>query len=157
MTSNIQVSAKLADGRIFVIGGDSAEDFMGNASAILGTDAATELADMFAVAMAGNGNAMEYAVNTVQSFSPAPTQGAPSLAPSGPAGSPTTETDKWGAVWTYGLSNAPSCPHGVRVQKKATSQAGKPYTAWVCPTHSPTAYRQKIQKDTNCAMEFQRG
>lgn len=153
MTSNVQVSAKLTDGRIFVIGGDTVLDFQNNLIELLGAEGAGDLMDTFKMALGGLASPMEMAVQNVQVFSQAAPQAAPSPAVSSPDG-PKTETDKWSQVWTYGKPEAPSCPHGQRVFKAATSKAGKAYTAWVCPTQSPSAYRQQITADKSCALEF---
>lgn len=154
MTSNVQVSAKLADGKIFVVGAETVLDFQNNLIELLGAEGAGDLMDEFKTAFTAVGPDMAQAVaNVTNGFGePMP---VPTTAPANVNG-PRTETDKWGGVFTYGLPGAPSCPHGERVQKQATSQAGKAYKAWVCPTHTPTAFRQKVAKDANCSMEFVR-
>lgn len=154
MTANLQVSAKLADGKIFVVGAETVLDLQNTLIELLGSDGATDLMNEFASALVPMGPGIVDAIANVSATFGAP-QPVPTTAPANVNG-PRTETDNWGAEFTYGLPNAPSCPHGQRVQKKATSKAGKPYVAFVCPTHTPTAFRQKITKDPNCAPEFTR-
>ena len=150
----MQVSGKIGD-QIFVIGGETAEEFLGNATAILGSDVVERIRDGFALCFDRD---MAQAVATVAAVFPTAPAAAPSAAPTSGAApaaeGPKTETDKWNNVWTYGLPEAPSCPHGQRVHKAGTSQAGKPYKAWVCGTTSPAAYRKKIPADKTCQPEW---
>lgn len=158
MTSAVQVSGKIGD-VIFVIGGANAEEFLANATTILGSDAAQMLSAGFGVCLDKNFlDEAEKNVGLAFSSPSAIATSAPGSTPAtaGPTDGPKSETDKWGGKWTYGLPNATSCPHGQRVLKEATSQAGKPYKMWCCPTHSPMAYRQKVSKDSNCQGEFLR-
>lgn len=173
MTQPVQLSGKCGD-MIAVLGGATAEEFISNVAVILGSGAAEEIKNIFALALdpatallsQANKNAIDAFPTASGAASPTPavqsgawSQPASPAAPAGPAPStdgPKTETDNWGSTFTYGIPGAPACPHGERVQKKATSKAGKPYTAWVCPTHTPSAFRQKVVKDPNCSMEFAR-
>lgn len=153
MTSNVQVSAKLADGKIFVVGAETVLDFQNNLIELLGAEGAGDLMDEFKSAFTAVGPDMAQAVaNVTNGFGePMP---VPTTAPANVNG-PRTETDKFGNVYTYG-AGGPECPHGPRVKKDGTSQAGKAYSAWVCPTQTPTAFRQKIAKDPNCSPEWLR-
>lgn len=158
MTLPIQISGKVGD-VIVVLGGTDPADFQNNVMSILGPEAGELIGSLFEQALiqkTAEGN-VQAAMGPTQS----PSAGAQSAqvpagaAASGPAnGTHTSETDKWGNSWTYNIPGAPSCAHGVRVQKKGTSQAGKSYTGWACPTQSPHAYRSKVTK-AECAMEFE--
>lgn len=175
MTNAIQISNKVGDA-ILVIGAADPETFLTNLAVILGADNGVQ--DLFAVAFDSGSLQLAQAVRVaIDAFptaavsppspapvaaasngwnQPVPTDAQPAPAQAPAADGPKTETDNWGSVFTYGIPGAPSCPHGVRVQKAATSKAGKPYKAFVCPTHTPSAFRQKIVKDPSCQMEFVR-
>lgn len=158
MTNFIQISGKVGD-TIVVIGGADPASFQDNVMGILGPEAGELIGSLFEQALI-----QKTAERNVQSaMGPTSSQNAgaqsaqvpAAAAVSGPAnGTHTSETDKWGNSWTYNIPGAPSCAHGVRVQKKGTSQAGKAYTGWACPTQSPHAYRNKVAK-AECAMEFE--
>lgn len=167
MTSSnqIQISNKVGDAIVLIAGSNPAE-FQDNILGILGPDAAETIGNAFKIAlvdrveqaMLTNAADVVQAAGMVnkQYYGDVPATDAVTT-PSVPATQAENvlreEIDKWGSVWTYNVPGAPSCPHGPRVQKKATSQAGKPYTGWCCPTTSPFAYRQKIVK-ADCKMEF---
>lgn len=175
MTHPLQVSGKCGD-VIVVIGGTDPANFQDNVLSILGEDGAAAVADAFKVALVDrvqqailtNAADVVFAAGMASAATHATSGGSGMAAgmatPQSSVTSPSVpatqaenvlreETDKWGSVWTYNVPGAPSCPHGPRVQKKATSQAGKPYVGWCCPTTSPFAYRQKITK-ADCKMEF---
>ncbi len=160
MSNNaIQVSGRVGDA-IVVIGGDTPETFLANCAVILGDG--NEIQNLFALALDAGALEMAQAKRNLidgglgnASAAPTPVVGSAVPAPPAPGnGEEKSETDKFGRTFIYGIPGAPQCPHGARVQMKATSKTGKPYTAYVCPTHTPSAFRQKIQKDASCAMEF---
>jgi hypothetical protein len=160
MTLPIQVSGKIGD-VIVVIGGNDPADFQNNLLSVLGPDAVETIGNAFKVALVDrveqaimtNAADVVMAAGLVPSGQPSDAVTQPSVPSTQQESGIREETDKWGGVWTYNVPGAPACPHGPRVQKKATSQAGKPYVAWCCPTTSPFAYRQKITK-ADCKMEF---
>ena len=86
--ANFQVSSKLPDGRIFVIAGDTADEFKGNLTQILGDIGAESLISTMAVSIEGAPTTMAQAVgNLAQGLgatpAPAPTQTfSPSTGPS---------------------------------------------------------------------------
>ena len=170
---NIQISGKVGD-VIAVIAGENASDFQDAALSILGPDALDHIGALFTAALldvpADKGQAvaqqLQQATRPVGganglsgdgSTAPATPAQAAVTTPQTPATTdgPREETDKWGNVWTYAIPAAPSCPHGPRVQKKGTSQAGKKYTGWECITKSPHGFRSKMQK-SDCSMEWAR-
>lgn len=53
-----------------------------------------------------------------------------------PAQPPATQT--YGAA-AAPASNAPSCQHGVKVQRTGVGKNGKPWSAWMCPAPRGTA------------------
>lgn len=128
MTANIQLSGKANNGIIFVVGGDTFDDFFANLVATLDGDAGLadstvkEAARLIVPASAGGdgGSVQQAAANIAAAFpqaTPAP-QAAPRQAPTGaPPG-----------------QQAPLCDHGyARVYKSGVSKAGKPYKMWSCP------------------------
>lgn len=167
MTDNIWISAKVGAITLTISGNDPS-NFQDNVMAVLGPESTETIGQLFTAAFL---NGAETAFQAqAQDAVIAAGMASPTNAASGPASSqeavtrPQTpavssesalreETDKWNNVWTYNVPGAPSCPHGVRVQKKGKSQQGKAYTGWSCPTQSPYAFRNKIQK-AECAMEW---
>ncbi len=152
MTNQIQISGKAGD-IIVVLGGKDAAEFQDNVLAVLGPEAGEAVGAMFQTALLekfATTNLID--AGMAQQNQATPAQQAVTT-PSPSSSGPKEETDNWGGVWTYEIPGAPSCPHGARVQKVAKSKAGKMYTAWCCPTASPSAYRNKVAK-ADCAMEF---
>jgi hypothetical protein len=159
VTQKIQVSGKCGDA-IVVIGGDTPEEFLQNCAVILGDG--NEIQNLFAMALdSGALTTAQAQRNVIDSgMGNAPTPAAVPASASAPAAAPAgeskSETDKWGNTFTYGVPGSPACVHGQRVQKKGMSKQNKPYTAWVCPTQTPSAYRQGVAKDPNCPVEWAR-
>ncbi len=155
MTNFIQISGKVGD-TIVVIGGADPASFQDNVMGILGPDAGEIIGSLFEQALV-----QKTAVHNIQQgvgvVSDAPQQAAP--AQQGNRLPEETgvheENDKWNNRYVYNVPGAPSCAHGVRVQKHGKSQAGKNYTGWVCPTQTPYAFRNKVTK-AECSMEFDR-
>lgn len=107
MTAKLQVSGKLPDGRIYVIGGDTADELFDNLSGVLGDgEAAQKVFQDF----------------TVLLDPPSVPQSSPA-ARSGPAAGPPAP-------------GAPSCQHGTRYRKEGfMSKAGKQMpSSWQCPS-----------------------
>lgn len=154
-TNNIQVSGRVGE-VIVVIGGNDPADFQNNVLSVLGPEALDHIGALFTAALldvpADKGQAA--AQQLTQATTPATAAVTQPQTPATTDG-PREETDRWGNQWTYGVPAAPSCPHGPRVQKKGTSQAGKKYTGWECITKSPHGFRQKMTK-SDCSMEWAR-
>lgn len=161
ITNKIQASGKCGD-IIVVIAGDTPAEFQDNAMAILGPDAMDSIGEAFKAALVSGAEmgVMTKAQDAVilAGMTPSATPSTPAESvtrPQTPATStgPKSQTDKWGNEWTYEIPGAPRCAHGVRVQKKGKSQQGKAYTGWFCPTQSPFAFQNKIQR-AECAVEW---
>lgn len=156
--NSVQVSGRIGE-MIFVLGGKSPEEFLANARVILGEDA-TDLQDMFKMALVGSGAQASVEKQAVANaidggFTPAAaTPAAPAAAAPAGAVEPATEEDRFGNRWTYGVPGAPVGPHGPKVMKEGKSKAGKAYKAWMCYTHSPSAYRKGIKKDESVEPEW---
>lgn len=108
MTANIQVSGKYPDGRIFVIGGGSFDEFNQHLVDFFGGEAAGRIVEDFSV--------------LVDPPSPA---ASPSSAPSGrAAGGPSAPS----------APGAPTCAHGpMQYFEAGTNKAGKRYSSsWRC-------------------------
>lgn len=155
ITNKVQLSVD-ANGRpIFVVAGENPAEFEQNVNTLFGAEAFTrilEWADGRITGLAVTPDQAVANVNAAMNSAPA------AAAPAAPAqdGAPPFEVDKWGAKWTYNMPGAPAGPNGTKVLKEAISKAGKPYKAWMCPTHSPHAYRNGIAKDTSQEPEFLR-
>lgn len=121
MTAKIQVSGKLPDGRIYVVGGDNADELFDNLAGVLGDgEAAQKVFQDFTVLL--------------DPPSGQPSQPAQSFAPAAPpAGAP----------------GAPVCPHGPRTYKEGfTSKAGKQMpSSWQCPSRDRAAQCKAVWND----------
>lgn len=118
--ANFQVSSKLPDGRIFVIAGDSADEFKQNLTQILGDIGAENLISTMASSVEGAPTNIESAVaNLAQGL------GAK------PVSSPTQ---------TFTPSTGPSgrsCKHG-EMTKRTGAGAKGPWKAFMCPSPKGT-------------------
>jgi hypothetical protein len=120
MTANIQVSGKYPDGRIFVIGGDNADDFYNNVAGILGDTAANQIREDFAIlSNPGAAGAVATAAPLRTAAAAAPVQ---------------EQANPWGSPPPPG---SPTCDHGARVRRTGTSGKG-PWVGWFCPTPKGT-------------------
>ncbi len=154
MTNQIQISGKAGD-IIVVLGGKDAAEFQDNVLAVLGPEAGEAVGAMFQTALLekfATTNLIDAGMAQQNQATPAQQAVTTPQTPATSSG-PMEETDNWGNVYIYSIPGAPACPHGARVQKKGTSKAGKPYTAFVCPTQTPSAYRNKVTK-SDCGLEF---
>lgn len=105
MTANIQVSGKLPDGRIYVIGGDTADQFFDNLAGVLGNgETAQRVMEDFAV--------------LVDPPSAQPSQPAVRSAPAQQA--------------APSAPGAPPCDHGPRSFRTGTKANGQAWSAWFC-------------------------
>jgi hypothetical protein len=129
--------------------GETWEDFASLAHDALGEENVQNFLDLFKIAFVINADA-EVEKAAKQNVIDAMPQSAPAAAPQAQGAPATadasTEVDKFGRVWTYGIPGAPMAPSGPMVRMDATSQAGKPYSQWVCITQSPSGFRQKMPK-----------
>ena len=107
--NTFQVSSKLPDGRIFVIGGDTFENFAKNIGAVLGAVPAEELLSTMATSLEGT-----------------PTTSVSSTAPAGftPVSSAPASTGK-------------VCKHG-EMSKRTGSGPKGPWKAFMCPSPKGT-------------------
>lgn len=141
-----------------MIGGNTPAEFQDNAMAILGPDAMDSIGEAFKAALVAGAETgvMTKAQDTVIAAgmaapsTPAEAVTQPAVPATTPEAAVKTETDKWGGVWTYQIPGAPSCAHGPTVLKDWIAQSGKRTKRYMCPTQSPFAYRQKIQKVSDC-------
>jgi len=115
--SKYQVSSKLPDGRIFVIGGDTFDDFKRNLESALGNVDAEGLLTTMAGSIVG-----------------APTSIAQAVANLAPLGASPVEPQ------TFTPSTAPvgrSCKHGPMTKRTGTGSKG-PWKAFMCPSPKGT-------------------
>lgn len=115
--SKYQVSSKLPDGRIFVIGGDTFEEFKANLDSALGNVDAEGLLTTMATSLVGAPTSIEAAVAN--------------LAPLGVTPAPAK---------TFTPSTAPvgrACKHGA-MQARTGAGAKGPWKAYMCPSPKGT-------------------
>jgi hypothetical protein len=104
MTNKIQVSySEGRDGRIFVIGGETFDEFFANAGDVLGAESSARLVEDFAA--------------LVDPPSAQPSQPAPRSAPATNAAPPAP--------------GSPECRHGARTHRTGEGKKGT-WSAWFC-------------------------
>lgn len=117
MTQSLQISSKLPDGRIFVVGGDDIDSFENNLKAILGPEKANDVLGEMAASISGAGNPVQVIANAFPNatvdHTAHPTQGA-QLAPA-----------------------SRSCNHGVMTRRSGQGAKG-PWKAFMCPSPKGT-------------------
>lgn len=120
--NNFQVSAKLHDGRIYVIGGETFAEFKTNLAEVLGPDGAESSLST----MAGSIEAItiEQAVTNLAPLNPSP------AVPSTPTQEPQTFTPSTGPT-------GKSCKHGPMTKRQGASAKG-PWKAYMCSTPKGT-------------------
>jgi hypothetical protein len=114
--ANFQVSSKLPDGRIFVIGADNFADFKTHLTDVLGPEGIEKVLSTMAVSLEG-APSFEQAVNTVSATlgaTPVAQTSSPSTAPVGR-----------------------SCKHGPMTKRSGSSAKG-PWKGYMCPTPKGT-------------------
>lgn len=119
--ANFQVSSKLNDGRIFVIGADTFADFKNNLVDVLGPAGADAVITTMAVSIEGAPVTLEQAVSNVTAQFPSAT--------------PVSQ-----APQTITPSTAPtgrSCKHGPMTKRQGASAKG-PWKGYMCPTPKGT-------------------
>lgn len=117
MTANIQLSAKHPDGRIFVIGGATYDEFSENLLALYGPQGADRVVEDF--------------VFLLDPSSGQPSQPAAYSAPASPAAP------------VPAAPGAPTCDHGARTFRSGVGKKG-PWTAWFCPQPKGTVQCEAI-------------
>ena len=165
MTNPIQVSENV-NGRIYVLAGNTFDEFKVNAANLLGIEAAKALVADFQSAFGAVTPAAAPAPERPAQWDNEPwaqQQSGPSLAEAVQSVSQIlgatpvqqeasrTVADKWGTQFTYGAPGAPACPHGPRLLLNATGKSGKPYTAWACQVTGPEWRGDRTNK---CEMVF---
>lgn len=117
--SKYQVSAKLPDGRIFVIGAETFDNFKSHLSDVLGPEGAESLITTMAASLEGATTYAQAVSNVTVGLGATPTPVAPQ---------------------TLTPSTAPvgrSCKHGPMTKRQGTSAKG-PWKAYMCPTPKGT-------------------
>ena len=117
MADNImQVSSKLNDGRIFVIGGSDYAEFKKNLVDVLGTEGAESLLGVFAASIEGDQSvSMSAAISAASSIGTV-------------VGSAPTE---------FGGSSSRVCKHGEMTRRTGAGPKG-PWKAFMCPSPKGT-------------------
>jgi hypothetical protein len=108
MTNSFQISSKLNDGRIFVVGGDNFEEFNTNLESLLGMEQATNLIAVMEASLL-NRNSTAEAVTVINNTLNTPTQSTPNIAPVGK-----------------------TCKHGEMAKRTGTGAKGQ-WKAFMCP------------------------
>lgn len=119
MTASLQISSKLPDGRIFVVGGDDIDSFEQNLKGIVGADKAQDLLGEMAASLTGAGTHAQAVANLQAGLGATVDHTAhpvnPNTAPSGR-----------------------SCSHGVMTPRSGNGAKG-PWKGYFCPTPKGTA------------------
>ena len=119
MTQALQISSKLPDGRIFVVGGDSLDQFEQNLKGIVGADKAQDILGEMSASLTGAGTHAQAVQNLQQGLGATVDHTAhpvnPNTAPSGR-----------------------SCSHGVMTPRSGSGAKG-PWKGYFCPTPKGTA------------------
>lgn len=111
MTQNVQISKKLDDGTILVVGGDNYGDFAASLLELVGQDDFIDVIDLFKALVPGAAPAAP--ANNYSRTPPA------STVPRSNGGTPPGQV-------------APECNHGP-MQYKTGNGAKGPWKAWMCP------------------------
>ena len=114
--NNFQVSSKLNDGRIFVVGADTFADFKTHLTDVLGPEGVEKVLGIMASSLEGVPS-FEQAVSTVTASIP----GATPVATSTPSTAPVGR----------------SCKHGPMTKRSGSSAKG-PWKGYMCPTPKGT-------------------
>jgi hypothetical protein len=71
-----------------------------------------------------------------------------------PASGGTEETiqDRYGNMWVYNKTGAPTCVRGPMILKSGVSQAGKPYKCWSDPAAGPRWSGEKVPKEQHAPI-----
>lgn len=153
MTNAIQVSIKLTNGTIAVIGAADVPTFELEAKNLLGERDGEKLVGVVAQAFAAviddevkldnwHAGVQARAVSTAVKHA-----GAEMVSDEGSQG---IVEDRWGKKWDYSDTKH-DCQHGPRVKMSAISRAGKPYTGYACQVGGPKWQGDRAAK---CDMVF---
>lgn len=113
----IQVSSKLNDGRIFVIGGSDYADFKKNITDVLGTEGAESLLGVFAASIEGDQSvSMSAAISAASAIGTVVVAGPPAASSS---------------------SSSRVCKHGEMTRRTGAGPKG-PWKAFMCPSPKGT-------------------
>jgi hypothetical protein len=119
MAGNYQVSNKLPDGRIFVIGGETFAEYKTNLVEVLGTEGADNVIGQMAAALEGQPISMQQAVANLAPLNATPVQQPPQTFT--PSTAPTGKT----------------CKHG-EMSRRTGAGAKGPWKAFMCPSPKGT-------------------
>lgn len=119
MAGNYQVSNKLPDGRIFVIGGETFSEYKTNLVEVLGVDGADNVIGQMAAALEGQPISVQQAVANLAPLGATPVQQAPQTFT--PSTAPTGKT----------------CKHG-EMSRRTGAGAKGPWKAFMCPSPKGT-------------------
>lgn len=117
MTQALQISSKLPDGRIFVVGGDSIDSFEQNLKAIVGEKKTADILDEMSASLTGAGT-MAQAVQNLQAI------GATVDHTAHPVNPNTAPVGR-------------SCVHGAMTPRSGSGAKG-PWKGYFCPTPKGT-------------------
>ena len=132
MAGNFQVSSKLPDGRIFVVAGETYQEFKQNLNNILGEMDAENMVTTMASSFIGvQGVHTTYSstpqVSTTTSSGPTLEQANANIAAAFPGSTSTTAH----------ASSGKQCIHGPMTKREGSSAKG-PWKAFMCPTPKGT-------------------
>lgn len=117
--ATFQVSSKLHDGRIFVIAGETYEEFKSHVSEVLGPDGCESMLTTMATSIEGAPVTIAQAVGNLAALGVTP------VAPNAATYTPST------------ASTGRSCQHGVMTKRSGASAKG-PWKAYMCSTPKGT-------------------
>jgi hypothetical protein len=154
MTQAIQISKRLDDGTILVIGGDTPDEFAAHASEMVGSGAADLIALFYELVPASAGR--EIHPPPAKTVEPEPDSAVAAalkvLQAAGLSGTAVTEPAKPEPATPNG---APGCKHGTRVYKSGQSKGKfntdgtpKEWKMWACPSKN---------RDDECEPSWIRG
>lgn len=137
MTGNFQVSAKLNDGRIFVVAGDTFEQFKSNLGSLVGfQDAETVLTSMTSSLMGNPTQTNPYAaLDEANARVSAAFPGSTIVNPVPPTSPSANSTSPSGRV----------CAHGLQMTKREGSGEKGPWKAYMCATPKGTPDQCKAE------------
>jgi hypothetical protein len=118
--ANYQISSKMNDGRIFLVAGNTYDEFRNNLNSLLGSDDAESLLTTMSASLVGAPTSMlEAAANVVAGLGATPVATPSTYAP--PTGAPIGRT----------------CKHGPMTKRSGAGAKG-PWKGWMCPSPKGT-------------------
>lgn len=119
MTASLQISSKLNDGRIFVVGGDDIDSFETNLKGIVGPEKAQDILSEMAASLTGAGSAVQAVTNVINAF-------------------PGATVDHTAHPVNQNIAPAgKNCIHGPMTKREGSGAKG-PWKAYMCPTPKGT-------------------